>query len=117
MDKELSNIYHDISNMAADVYGHVQSSSDINSDLNSVGHLLMDQTSQSGNVLSPLPASQSFSEYSPKNSQLVHILTSTGTPSKQYVNIDDTFIDSQESQISQDSGFVPNQDFIANLDR
>ncbi|CAG2220218.1 unnamed protein product [Mytilus edulis] len=72
---------------------------------------------KSGNVDSLYNMNDTFKQYSPQNSQIVHILTEIGTPVRQNVNIDDSIVDSQDFQdCSQGTHFMPNQDFIAKLD-
>ncbi|CAC5381565.1 unnamed protein product [Mytilus coruscus] len=73
---------------------------------------------KNGNVDSLYNINDTFKQYSPQNSQIVHILTDIGTPTRQNVNNDDSIIDSQDVQdSSQGIHFVPNQDFIAMLDQ
>ncbi|CAC5396963.1 unnamed protein product [Mytilus coruscus] len=72
----------------------------------------------SGNVDPFYNMNDTFKQYSPQNSQIVHILTEIGTPVHQNVNNDDSIVDSQDFQdSSQGAHFVPNQDFIAMLDQ
>ncbi|CAG2193561.1 unnamed protein product [Mytilus edulis] len=63
---------------------------------------------------------ETFGEYSPQNSDFVHVFTEVGTPSQQKVNNvtnngheDNEFL---YSQPSQESVYVPQQEFIAKLD-
>ena len=88
-------------------------------DLSILGQKSTSESIDDGNLTPPYTISQSVNEYLPQNSQMVGILTEIGTPCRSNVNIGDSFVDSQNSECSQDTytGYIPNQDFIAMLDR
>ena len=100
---------------AADVNGRVIPASDLNGDICDLSQHSVMGSVNNGNVDGHYNINETFGEYSPQNSEFVHILTELGTPSRPNVNNDD-FVDSQCIQGSQMSNFVPNQDFIAMLD-
>lgn len=101
--------------MAADVNGQVLSSVEMNCNFDGLEGISAKENCGNGSMVHPYINTQSFTEYSPQNSQMVELLTCT--PSRPNVNIQESTIDtcSQESYSSQSC--VPNQEFIANLDR
>ncbi|CAC5422292.1 unnamed protein product [Mytilus coruscus] len=102
--------------MASDVNGRTRLTT--GGELSDIGENSGVGAEKSGNVDSFFNMSDTFKQYSPQNSQIVHILTDIGTPTSQNVNNDDSITDSQDVQDrSQGIHFIPNQDFIAMLDQ
>ncbi|VDI27220.1 Hypothetical predicted protein [Mytilus galloprovincialis] len=101
--------------MASDVNGRTCKTTGV--DLSDTSIISDVGADKSGNVDSFYNMNDTFKQYSPQNSQIVHILTEIGTPVRTNVNNDDSIVDSQDSQdSSQGTHFIPNQDFIAMLD-
>ena len=100
--------------MDADVNGRVVSTGDFNGDLSCLSQQPVIESANDGNVAHHYTMNDTFRSYSPQNSEFVHVMTEIGTPGQQNVNNVDNTIFSQDFHGSQ--AFVPNQDYIANLD-
>ena len=111
----------------ADVGGHGVSDRALNNDFQVVFHNSAAKSLTGGNVQFSSITNDNYLQYSPQRSGIINALTEIGTPNpnRHYVNKENTcslddsqvYFDSQPSESSQVSEFVPNQEFYAMLDK